>query len=203
MEGTIKQEKKTIIGNISSVPMVDSTLTYSGYAADAKVVGDKFLKVSPEYAHNVTYDNATSGLVATDVQGAVDEIGKDFRFVNGIKEWMNPPSEVGVEYRTIERFDGKPVYYKRLSIGALPHNDVKWAGHGITNMGYVVDFGGVTVQGDFTKVLSLPYCLNSSYYGRLSVTHENIVVATSGITAEEASAYSRTIVWIKYTKKTD
>lgn len=74
MEGTIKQEKKTIIGNISTVPVVDATLTYSGYAADAKVVGDRLNKVSPEYAHNVIYDNASSGLSATDVQGAIDKI---------------------------------------------------------------------------------------------------------------------------------
>ena len=33
-----------------------------------------------------------------------------YYLVNGKKEWINPPMEVGVEYRTIERRNGKPVY---------------------------------------------------------------------------------------------
>ena len=44
-----------------------------------------------------------------------------FRYVgtNGDKEYFNPPMEVGVEYRTTERWNGKPVYTKRLEF-ALP-----------------------------------------------------------------------------------
>lgn len=30
-------------------------------------------------------------------------------------EWINPPMELGKEYRTTERWDGKPVYKKRLA----------------------------------------------------------------------------------------
>lgn len=39
---------------------------------------------------------------------------------NGETEWLNPPDEVGVEYRTTERWGGNPVYQRKFSIAALP-----------------------------------------------------------------------------------
>ena len=35
-------------------------------------------------------------------------------------EYMNPPMYLNTEYRTTERWGGKPVYVKRISFGALP-----------------------------------------------------------------------------------
>ena len=35
-------------------------------------------------------------------------------------EWVNPPMQLGVEYRTTERYLGKPVYVKLVDCGALP-----------------------------------------------------------------------------------
>lgn len=35
-------------------------------------------------------------------------------------EWVNPPMSVGVEYRTVERYMGKPVYTKLVDFGELP-----------------------------------------------------------------------------------
>lgn len=40
-------------------------------------------------------------------------------------EWVNPPLETGVEYRTIERFNGKPVYVKHIDLGTLPASSEK------------------------------------------------------------------------------
>jgi hypothetical protein len=42
---------------------------------------------------------------------------------NGIGEWewVNPPMIDGYEYRTTERYMGKPVYKKLISFGALPN----------------------------------------------------------------------------------
>lgn len=36
-------------------------------------------------------------------------------------EWVNPPMVVGTEYRTTERYNGKPVYVKAISCGAMPN----------------------------------------------------------------------------------
>ena len=35
-------------------------------------------------------------------------------------EWVNPPLELGKEYRTTERYQNKPVYVKAVNIGNLP-----------------------------------------------------------------------------------
>ena len=44
-----------------------------------------------------------------------------YRIVDGQTEWINPPMAVGEEYRTAERYNGKAVYARLLSIGALPN----------------------------------------------------------------------------------
>lgn len=42
-------------------------------------------------------------------------------------EYVNPPMAEGVEYRTTERFNGKPVYAKLISVGYLPASRLsKW-----------------------------------------------------------------------------
>lgn len=40
-------------------------------------------------------------------------------------EWENPPMIPGVEYRTTERYMGKPVYAQCVAFGALPNNTDK------------------------------------------------------------------------------
>lgn len=40
-------------------------------------------------------------------------------------EWVNPPLALGVEYRTTERYLGKPVYCKLVDFGALPNKTSK------------------------------------------------------------------------------
>lgn len=36
--------------------------------------------------------------------------------------WEHPPMELGIEYRTMERYLGKPVYVKALNVSSLPNN---------------------------------------------------------------------------------
>lgn len=48
-----------------------------------------------------------------------------YRMVDGVKEWINPPMVVGVEYRTLERHKGKPVYVKAVDLGKLPAANAK------------------------------------------------------------------------------
>lgn len=46
--------------------------------------------------------------------------------VTWTEEWVNPPMMAGVEYRTTERWNGKPVYTSLVDCGvcASPHKDV-------------------------------------------------------------------------------
>ena len=47
-------------------------------------------------------------------------------------EYLNPPMELGVEYRTTERYLGKPVYTKLVDCGAMPNATRKTVNHGAT-----------------------------------------------------------------------
>lgn len=40
-------------------------------------------------------------------------------------EWINPPMALGEEYRTTERYNGKPVYAQRIDFGAMPNTSSK------------------------------------------------------------------------------
>ena len=53
-----------------------------------------------------------------------DHPGCFYRIVNGVQEWVNPPMELGVEYRTTERWLGKVVYTKLFDFGLLPEYGV-------------------------------------------------------------------------------
>ena len=62
------------------------------------------------------------------------------RFCNGGNwgpwEYLNPLLSLGVEYRTVERYNGKPVYVKAINFGALPNNTNKSVEHGVAAVSY-------------------------------------------------------------------
>lgn len=112
MDGTAEMNHtlNNLKGKIVSIPKVDSTLTKSGQAADAKVTGDglearvrkvdivdnlnstdtdkplsanqgkviktQLDKINMSQAGTVGYSNSSSGLNATNMQGAIDEVAK-------------------------------------------------------------------------------------------------------------------------------
>ena len=43
----------------------------------------------------------------------------------GPLEWINPPMQLGVEYRSTERYNGKPVYAKAINFGQAPNATYK------------------------------------------------------------------------------
>ena len=57
-------------------------------------------------------------------------------------EWLNPPMLFGVEYRTTERYLGKPVYRKAITLGNLPNTTTKTIEHGITNLHIAFELSG-------------------------------------------------------------
>lgn len=69
-------------------------------------------------------------------------------------EWVNPPLALGVEYRTTERFVGKPVYVKTVDLGALPNATIKTVAHGISNVARCVRCCANFNTGDMR---SIPY----------------------------------------------
>lgn len=49
----------------------------------------------------------------------------------GVTEYINPPMEEGVEYRTAERYNGKEVYTQLVSFGTLPRSGMSYKAVGV------------------------------------------------------------------------
>lgn len=57
----------------------------------------------------------------------------------GENEWINPPNDIGIEYRTTERWNTKPVYQKLIYVGALANKTTVL----------------VTIGAEFSKIISI------------------------------------------------
>ena len=114
-------------------------------------------------------------------------------------EWVNPPMKLGVEYRTTERYQGKPVYVKLVDCGALPNSASKSIS--ISDDATVRCFDIVT--GTNSSGMVLP----TACFGGLSLDREVAITANSNsiyiVTNFDGSSYTNTYVLVKYYKTTD
>ena len=108
-------------------------------------------------------------------------------------EYINPPMQLGVEYRTTERYLGKPVYVRAVDCGALPNTTSKTIGFGESGVAETISFVGVT-----------------SYGVVLTGSSENehgcsLMVRLNGITLKTQTNQTgfTAIVTVKYIKNTD
>ena len=123
------------------------------------------------------------------------------RFCNGGNwgpwEYLNPLLSLGVEYRTVERYNGKPVYVKAINFGALPNNTNKSVEHGVTDMETCFELFGNSYLTDG------PSNAGSNLIGdsRIRALYRtgNVVYISTGASFATYSA----IFVMKYTKTTD
>lgn len=110
-------------------------------------------------------------------------------------EYLNPFMQTGVEYRTTERFWGRPVYYKIVDCGQIADN--KQVEHGIVNMRDCISFqglrGGMPMPSISNNNLAAPW---SCYVADVSRTKITLACGTS-------AAGGNCHVMLKYTKTTD
>ena len=113
-------------------------------------------------------------------------------------EWVNPPMILGVEYRTTERYLGKPVYVKVVNCGAMPASKSKNVAHGIKNISAIVSCTGYFTYGK--SVVSLPYARGTvANVGSIWASETDIVVWADNSDYTNYNAYGI----IKCTKTTD
>ena len=131
------------------------------------------------------------------------------KYGNTIRPWeyVNPPMSLGEEYRTTERFNGKPVYVKTIASGAMP------AAAGFANRIYV---DSTVKKNDVDTMIEWRGRVSSgAHHFFLPVnTHNDSVINLTGYLTEytnygvyieasdDYSAYSGTLTF-KYTKKSD
>lgn len=112
-------------------------------------------------------------------------------------EWVNPPMQLGVEYRTTERYLGKPVYKQAVDFGKLPNAKTK-------NVIYSMDSNvvGIAVESILDETNKREFLGDTAYIkGYLLSTKVNraeIQIETSA----DGSNHSVTVV-VKYYKTTD
>lgn len=105
-------------------------------------------------------------------------------------EWVNPPMQLGIEYRTTERYLGKPVYVKVVDCGNLPASGLKNIAHGIANC------KPIHVYGEMSNGNTLPYAVGTNYY--ISADGGYIQIYVTGDLSDQTVKAT-----IKYTKTTD
>lgn len=111
-------------------------------------------------------------------------------------EWINPPTLLGVEYRTTERYNGKPVYVKAINFGALPNNTNKSVEHGVEDMGICFELFGNSSPNSAPSI-----GVNLIGDNRVTGIYRagNVIYIGSHVAFQTSSA----IVVMKYTKTTD
>ena len=112
-------------------------------------------------------------------------------------EWEHPPMQLGVEYRTTERYNGKPVYMKLVDCGAGPNNTRKTVSANTQNVETPISCTGTFGNG------TIPY----EWFAGDSSGAQAITCTFSGqeINIAATADYSRWTVFVmlKYTKTTD
>lgn len=120
-------------------------------------------------------------------------------------EYENPPMNLNVEYRTTERYLGKPVYVKTINMGNLPGNAVKRASFQSNN---VVD-KIVSVTGQCTTDsgvnMSMPYHTGSgpNWNTVILIGADGSGAAQIVTFAPDFSEYKNACITVKYTKLAD
>ena len=83
-----------------------------------------------------------------------------YRMVDGEIEWINPPMNVGIEYRTTKRFKSNPVFMQVIDFGSLPNNSEKIINIGVA-ANQIVDIRGII---DDTPNKAKYPCPHGSFY---------------------------------------
>ena len=142
------------------------------------------------------------------VEGSIDGIyhASKKRLRNGTWlpwEYDNPPLDLGVEYRTTERYLGKPVYVKVVDCGIAPINSTKTVSFDPSYDAVTSDstFRALCVWGvtsDHWTLPALTYGYGLDRFINISAYFNGIIIGTT-----ETGVYSSITVVVKYTKTTD
>lgn len=147
-------------------------------------------------------DAYTPGVKVQTLYGATD--GSDFItqpivarrmiYVSKIGTWeyVNPPLYLGVEYRTTERYLGKPVYCRLIDFGSLPNATTKMV-YFNNNSSIIISAVGIT-----SYMVLLLGTSENEHNAELKARNNTITIKTT----DNQTSYTATIL-VKYYKDTD
>lgn len=130
--------------------------------------------------------------------------GEITQTVNGVVEWLNPPMELGVEYRTVKRHCGKPVYTKAIDFGALPNTTYKTVQTGITNGDKVLSHTGYVSTGPAIPYVSKsPISQTVGNNPTYQIMFQDVNTKNVTISVDTNWTSLSAVVVLEYTKTTD
>ena len=112
------------------------TLTAPGwYALSGSVTAGK-LTFYNGYVHVSALDANTATQTLYAIKSGTYILTRSSSYPNGFKEWdfLTYPMELGVEYRTTERWQGRAVYTKLVDCGAMPNATRKYVSYSNENI---------------------------------------------------------------------
>lgn len=174
---------------------LDSTITPGFYDISATMTVNN-TTANYWYLFVFSYGAGTNYCTQTIINCSANQLKQERYYRSG--EWtdwayVNPPMELGVEYRTTEKYNGKPVYVKAVDMGALPNTALKNAAHNISNatiISYEIYVNNGTIVQQFPFITS-----SGTVAGKAHITSVNVGINTFS----DISAYSGT-AFIKYIK---
>ena len=141
----------------------------------------------------VSSRTGAGGMIRQDAWNALGQPDHFVRYaVDGVWtpwEYVNPPMQLGVEYRTVERYNGKPVYAKAINFGQAPNATHKEVSHGIENFSQLVSYTGMMGGANLIETPALD---------SIQINASNIRITTN---TDVSASYVYLV--LRYTKTTD
>ena len=129
---------------------------------------------------------------------STDYPGCYYRTVDGVIEWLNPPMVVGPEYRTTERYQGKPVYTMMRPSVTLGSAGSKAYIEGLSNIQDIIDY---RIQ--FQHSNGKTFAVNNWSKVTVQMVNDSSGYAWASIDCIEDCSGKIAIGTFKYTKTTD
>ena len=156
-------------------------------------IDDAIARALPGGAIDTALQNKLGGIESTEYPGCY------YRTVDGAVEWFNPPMLLSVEYRTTERYLGKPVYVRLHNFGALPNSTFKEDSSPASwSIDKAICAYGTTSDGITIPTNNYAGMITTGRHISLYFSPSEIVVATDA----NRTNISATL-FLKYTKTTD
>lgn len=126
--GVVKQVNTTDFGLQLNSFITESIKEYKEYFKQLKAQGTTDVQELIADLEELLVDNDLA-IISREIEHLKDIAiesteyrGCYYRIFENEVEWINPPAQYGVEYRTTERWQNKPVYQKTFYAASLPNN---------------------------------------------------------------------------------
>lgn len=192
---------------IPEAPDNDSNkIATTGWYAASDVLTDGWWLISSITYGDVKYQFAYANEEASGIlNGTVLQRSKKSASVDWTPwEYLNPPMQLGIEYRTTERYLGKPVYVKTFNIptSVFTNQKVSYA-HGITNLDRIVN-AFVCCRADAIRIFPWSYYDTTNWSAQYMVTNTTVNFELGSEALSRINEFSNGVdVTLKYTKTTD